>query len=679
MTTYINPATAPQDDGTSFIQTVFAVKLVPGQGDSSTGVSDANGDFATYAQIIGYSAMTDSTDNGGSISNIIPDPTIAKILTQSNNTTPEYFYSQSKCRDTTIGGNDAINCYPQFNETDDVAEHPFFSTIYPDSSGGQSGMGRVYSETYDDLQQIMYITFGVPEYNNLSSFYTNAILSNPNLAKIMNDGGLSTASEIETLVGNGIGFFIALPVLPLVFIYNVLNTISNIQITKYYDFKSAMPLYYRCVNSMIQHLAVNMGLTQDNFLLFGMNPTTQSGESLDNTLLEKASNAANANLGSSTNGLPDIFKKYGFDIYAIMLAKYQYGNGGTLGTNLATIAENNSDYSLLNNPTDTTTTAPTTATTTSKSFTSDFISSFMGQLYDASLYIGFRVEKGIDTSETFTNETGESNIAQEVNSRISSIRSTEFSLGEGNITGAISSVVKAIGNVLSGIADVADLGGVKSILAGSGFIDFPDVWKSSSFSKSYSFNMHLRSPYGDPVSILQNLYIPLSLLYGGAMPRAIGQAAYTAPFLCRAYCKGMFAVPLGMITNITVKRGADQFGWNTARLPTCVDVSFEIKDLSPAMYMAIGQDGTSISGITNAIQAVFGTNSNYQEYLMTLSGMGLKERLNWLQQLRLKASYLLAQVTTTKLSPFYWGATFGASLPARVISSILPNTKLPTN
>lgn len=657
-----NPTLDSSNGLAGFVQTVFTVKLSPGLDGS-----DEYGDFSTYSDIIGFSAMTDSS-NGGSPTLPVNDPQIQAILTQSNKAVPDYFFSKGKCRDTSLGGNDAFNCYPQFNETDDVAEHPFLSI---DQNDPQSGMGRVYSEMYDDQQQIMYMTFGVPQYNNLTSFYNNAIY--PALASVMNNGAASTANEIGTLIGTAAVVFVALPVLPLVFLYKVIESVGSVNITKYYEFKSAMPLYYRFVNSMIQHLTVNLGLSKDSFLtnLLGAQDLTQSAV-LDQTITESSA-AINAQNGATpTSGLPDVFQKNGFDIYLISLKKYIYDK--TISSSMTT-----SDTAL-NTALDGSDTNVVSDSSALQKYADNFITSFVGTLYGANLFIGLRIEKGVDTSETFTNETGQSSVAQQVNSKVQAARDAKFStengnIGGGMIGGAISDLLSGLGGVLTGAASAVGLDGAAQILAGNGMIDFPDVWKDSSSSKNYSFTMHLRSPYGDPVSILQNLYFPLALVLCGGLPRAVGQASYTSPFVCRAYCKGMFAIPLGMISNITVKRGDDQFGWTTARLPSVLEVTFQIKDLSPALYLGLSDSGSSVS----ALQQIFATNSNFQEYLMTLSGMGLSERLTWIKQLRLKANYLLAQLQSSKLNPFYWGAAFGNSLPARIITAFIPNPKLPTN
>jgi hypothetical protein len=657
-----SPSSNPVFDTGTFIKTVFNVTLSP----NSNG-ADANGDFATYVAALSFNNQMDDPGPPGTTGNAVGAPgapvlspqmaeILSKIGSSSDSALPAYF-SKGKCRDTSLGGNDAINCYPQFNETDDVAEHPFLVT-----NSGTIGMGRVYSEVYDDQQQILYLTFGIPRYNSITNFYGKAVVTT--LAQLMNSG--TSSGTIGRLLDTAINVFVSIPVLPLVFVANLLTGgVGGVPITKYYEFQSSMPLYYRCVNSMINHLTINLGISKDAF--FAQTPAVANitmGGATD-TELVAAANTTNG--GTSTQGLPDLFKNFGFDIYRIMLKKYKYDK---------TISDiqsvQSSDDALIiaasQQP-------PVVAD--DENYAQNFLTSFEGTLYDASLYVGFRVEKGVDTSESFSNETGESSIAQQVNQKAQQARDAKFSVAGGNIDGSsgfLSSAISAIGGILSGAADAIGGVSIDNVLAGAGNLDFPDVWKSSSFSKSYHFNMSLRSPYGDSYSILQNLYIPLSLLLGGALPRGIGAAAYTSPFVCRAYCKGMFAVPLGMITSMTIKRGADQFGWTTSKLPTCIDISFEIKDLSPAMYLALGDNGTWAD-----IKNVFGANSSFQEYLMTLSGMGLRDRINWFKQLKNKVNFLLGQIHSTKLNPFYAGNYFGSTLAVKTISHFIPTTNIPQN
>lgn len=672
MATTVNPN---YTDTTGFAQSVFVVRLKPHFNLGGSSTTDANGDFSSWVDILNFANITDSSE-GTSASQPGMDPQFANILQQANKALPDYFFSVGKCRDTSIGGNDAINCYPQFNETDDIAEHPFLSTTNSHSQDGTpgstaaalSGMGRVYSEVYDDQQQIMYMTFGVPQFNDLTYFYSNAI--HPYMAQIMNNGGDVAGSNLGALIGETIAVGLMLPVIPLVFLYDVLQGLNVAPITKYYDFKSAMPLYYRIVNSTLYHLSTNMNLNNDSYYQQLVSETGTVAGIYDGTFLESVA-AQNANNGGvPISGLPEIFQNNGFDIYKILNMKYKYINGQANLTQ-----EQSSDDALLDASNYQDDDAYTVDVSNNGSFGSNFITMFQNKLYDASLYVGFKIEKGVDTSESFSNEVGQSDIAQQVNSKASSAMNSKFTWMDGNLTGGIGDVIGALSSVLTGAAAKVNLiGGPAAILAGMGMVDFPLVWKDSSMSKNYSFTMNLRSPYGDPLSIMQNLYFPLSLIFGGALPRAAGRASYTAPFICRAYCKGMFAVPMGMITSLTVKRGADQYGWSSERLPTCIDVSFQITDLSAAMY--VGMSDANANVVTDFMN-IFGANSNWQEYLLTLSGMGVKERISLYQRIRRNAMYFMAQTLGSKTTGAYWGSVIGNTFFARGLSVFINDTRLP--
>lgn len=672
-----DPQAFTRDDG-NWTKTAFLVAL----GQS----------FESYLDVIKHSMQSEEHGANGQPGLSQPIAAMLNGAPGPDSPVPVYF-SRRKCRDTSLGGNDAINCLPSYCENDDII-HPFTQTNH-----GLSGMGRVYSEVIDDAQQIMYLTFGIPEFNSVSSFYRDSVV--PQLADLMNKGD---ASNLGYLLGSTVTTFITLPALPLLYLNRVLGGLDKTKITKYYDFSNKMALYYRCVNSIIVHLAVNMGLANDNLLQSssGGGAGGGTGSKVKDQTHLAIDRAASADGNGGSSGLPEIFEKYGFDIYRIMCKKYWYMDGITPDKIQSTdqaLKEMAGAQTVTNTTTQSASAAASAASSAAgggvagvaagaaaaaKNYTEKMFRSFSGTLYDAQMFVGFRIEKSVDSSESLANQTGESEIAQTLNSKSQAARNFSFSMMNGNIgDGAVSNTVEsifgAIGGMAKGVADTLGISGVTSVLTGSGVIDIPEVWTGSSFSKSYSFTIKLRAPYGHPVSIMQSIYVPLALLLGGALPRAVGPAAYTSPFLCRAYCKGMFAVPLGIIDSMTITRGSDQHGWTYKRLPTAVDVSFTIKDLSPAMYLAVAGTGGILSDLANAFDNVFGQNSSFQEYLMTLSGMGLPERISYLKNVRRRTQIMLGILYNTKMNPLYYGYELGQTWPARAISAIMPTTKLPEN
>ena len=147
------------------------------------------------------------------------------------------------------------------------------------------------------------------------------------------------------------------------------------------------------------------------------------------------------------------------------------------------------------------------------------------------------------------------------------------------------------------------------------------------------------------------------------LPRSIGPNAYTSPFLIRAYCKGMFAIPLGLIDSMTIERGGSEHGWNVDMLPTRVSVSFTIRDLSPVMHMPLAD---------SIADAIFGQNSSFQEYLLTLSGIGLAERTQFYHRLNRNLGIAWNMLRSTYLSRYYWASMIGSTDVARLVGAITP-------
>lgn len=125
-------------------------------------------------------------------------------------------------------------------------------------------------------------------------------------------------------------------------------------------------------------------------------------------------------------------------------------------------------------------------------------------------------------------------------------------------------------------------------LINGGNVAFPEIYKDSTYNKSYDITIKLVSPYGDKLSIYLYIFVPLFHLIAMSFPRQMGANGYMNPFLVRAFCKGWFNCSLGIIDSISIKR-ASQDGWSIDGLPTEVDISISIKDLYP--NLAISRDG----------------------------------------------------------------------------------------
>lgn len=529
---------------------------------------------------------------------------------------PEQYNNQNR-NDSSVGGNDAINPYWQFGVDDDIV-HPVTS-IGPTTN---SGMGRVYSENYDRNQQILWLSMGVPKFTNLADFYKDS--ADTEVAQLMKTGemGAGAALKLGAMLGSAGKLAFQLPFLPAILTWKLFNRIvSGPSTTKYYDFKPAMPLYFKMANTILAHLAVGMGLYGDG---------------------DAASQYA-------SSGLPSIMED-GPDIYSI-LHKRTKRDGGTVRSTDDLISALNGD------PED-------------ESFIDKFTGGLLNTATGAFDYLGFKIERSTDTSETVSNTTGASSIVQSLNSASSNIKDKKFTMADGIGISIIDGAVSTVKDLTKGVLSSLGAGGAVEVLSGNGYYDIPDVWQDSTFSKSYNFNLQLRSRYGDPVSIYQSIYVPLALLLAAALPRGIGTNMYTSPFIIRGYCKGMFSIPLGIIESLTIKRGLPEFGWSADNLPTAVDVTINIKDLSPAMFLSLGDP---------SIMDAFKHNDGLHEYLSTLSGLGVYERMNHIEkfQKKLKATGLMTK--STLLNPMYWGMTFGSGTLPRALGKIPTWSRVPNN
>jgi hypothetical protein len=69
---------------------------------------------------------------------------------------------------------------------------------------------------------------------------------------------------------------------------------------------------------------------------------------------------------------------------------------------------------------------------------------------------------------------------------------------------------------------------------------------------------------------------------------------------------------------------------------------------------------------------VLGFDDMFQEYMLTLSGMGLRDRLAPFKSIRRKTAIMLSTVYKNKLSPFMMGMEGGSSFSvSRMISTII--------
>ena len=205
-------------------------------------------------------------------------------------------------------------------------------------------------------------------------------------------------------------------------------------------------------------------------------------------------------------------------------------------------------------------------------------------------FIGFYIDSLDSVSESFTNNTGQSQIANAVNGFSALANELGFLMGAGAgidyqslmTDSDISSILDSVDTMTQKYLNkgfLSNLGSNFSTVASGGKLLFPEIWQESEFSRDVDISIKLRTPDCDTVSWYLNIYVPLCHLIALAAGHQTNNPnGYYSPFLIRAFYKGAFNIDMGIVTNLSIKKGREA-AWNIDGLPTEIDIDMTIKDL----------------------------------------------------------------------------------------------------
>lgn len=512
--------------------------------------------------------------------------------------------------DTSIGGCDVLNPLWQFCRNDDIV----WPVDMVDPTG--RGLSRFYKEHYYATQHILWVSFGVPQYRSLTSFYQNA--GDPTLADIMTSNDMSIAKKIGKLVTSGIVFALKLPVLPITGSFSMMNKIgkalSATSVSKYYEMVPRMDLYYKTVATILAHLTVDMGLLPNK----------------DNDAKPK--------------NLPYVLRK-GADIIYVLDRRRRREH--------KTPSDMTKMDSLLDK---------------AKKGATEYFDLYANAAMKEHMFVGWRIERGTEMTESVSNQTGEPAIASKLKSMVDTAKDAQINMARGNFgDGAIAAIAESLHKFVQGgaeaVGNVLNLGPAISIITkGTSYFDIPEVWKDSSFSTNdFSFQIQLRAKSASPIAVYQCIYIPLAMWIAAAFPIGIGENTYTSPFLLQAYSRGLFSIKTGIITNLSIKRGLSEYGWGRNGLPTAVDLNITMKDMSPAMYVPMNSLKPS---------SLLKGGDGMRTYLATLSGLGVTELIDKYENLKRRWKTMIELDKRILLGTRYWAEGFGANKGVQTISQL---------
>jgi hypothetical protein len=138
------------------------------------------------------------------------------------------------------------------------------------------------------------------------------------------------------------------------------------------------------------------------------------------------------------------------------------------------------------------------------------------------------------------------------------------------------------GKIISSAAGMADK------LLGGQRLDFPSVWKNSSYQPTYSITIKLYNPNPGSVESTQK-YIagPLAAIMLLATPMGMGDT-YSWPFFCKVRSPGMFKIPAAAIQNITITKGGEYISQAYSKMLGYVEVRIDFISLFSTLVTSSG-------------------------------------------------------------------------------------------
>lgn len=256
-------------------------------------------------------------------------------------------------------------------------------------------------------------------------------------------------------------------------------------------------------------------------------------------------------------------------------------------------------------------------------------------------FISFRCSKDIIGSETFSNSTESNPLMESMNATAAQNDEANPNGGETGL-GAVTAGVKKLGlKMASSFSEQA------AVLSGKGRITLPDVFSSSSFSRSFTCSFKFHYPYGDPMGKFENLDIPFLTLLTMSAPRQIGKMSYTSPFAIRVFVKNKIMINYGMVESLSVTRGGDGNDWGPDGFPKTLTVEINIKDMEPNISLPLASRGP----VRMALESMF-PSCGISEYLATLGGLSLDDMTHNFRKSHFKrAGMMFVNAWKAKLDP----------------------------
>jgi len=527
------------------------------------------------------------------------------------------------CKGLAMGEANVVNPPFMFNELDDVRSdfrRPF--------------LGRTFSEEiYDYNMPIVYFQPGIVNIDTAGIKFMSGLINKKTEAYqnyLRGDGG--ALKWAASKVGAGVNAMLSL------------GGKSILDKAQWFKWTPTISKYLHFVNDLILELATWMGLIGGNY-----DGDINSKDKIFNQAFKEAMDKMISE-DSKSDGYDSMDKAFDDNTANNVLADDKYEETTTDNIDISTV-ESKSGYMGGDGTSKSVLSVhrclplfkkPETGSSSGFSDSDEESSVSLTRLVEVA--IPFAMDKGAQSSETFSNSTQQHPLVEQYNQMYEeSNANTMKGIGVNGAQDVLANGLDTMNNVLGfGLQKGKDFAnnqfaklGLSSeagmVAGGLGRFMLPEIWSDSTFDKSYSISIKLRSPYGHRLSIFENEFVPLAFLIGMTAARKIGLQSYTNPFYVKMFAKGLFSVPMGMITSLSISRGEDSNDRTVEGFFRTTNVNISVKDMLPTMCVGVGGGEMSIMNASN-----LGMNN----YIFTLCGIDFVERANYLTMLKNKFNKL---------------------------------------
>lgn len=238
--------------------------------------------------------------------------------------------------------------------------------------------------------------------------------------------------------------------------------------------------------------------------------------------------------------------------------------------------------------------------------------------------ITLRVEAGGAVTDSFSNTHTPSPMADKFNSMVKAANDFRFDVQGGNTgIGIIDGVVNMFKDGVQGLMAGTVVGNIPLALTNNSYIKVPDHWENSSVNlHRETFTITSQCNYAHPYEQVTKIWTLFSLILPMVAGFSAGGAAYTSPFMVKAFSKSRTIIRHGMVESARFTFGEGDAGWTRDRKPLNIKIELEIVDLDPLVAVPINR-GLSILDATNPAAALrkLTDDGAYTNYLTRLGGV----------------------------------------------------------